>query len=77
MGLFGEGYQTIEEKVLHWFLIFYLMVRKILLKLLFSLFLVFLLRLVFPSIVKGIKVMVIILLIAILFFNIVLNNNII
>ena len=51
------------------------MVSKILLKLLFSLFLVFLLRLVFPSIVKGIKVMVIILLIAILFFNIVLNHD--
>ncbi len=48
---------------------------KIFLKLLISILIVFILRMIFPTIVKGIKAMVIILLIAIVFFNIVLNNN--
>ena len=45
------------------------------LKLLISIFIVFTLRMIFPTLIKGIKAMVIILLIAIVFFNIVLNNN--
>ena len=45
------------------------------LNLLISIFIVFTLRMIFRTLIKGIKAMVIILLIAIVFFNIVLNNN--
>ena len=46
------------------------------LKLLISILIVFTLKIIFPGILKGAKVIVIMFLIAIVFFNIVLSNNI-
>ena len=48
---------------------------NIFLKIIFSIFIVIILKLVFPTLLKGLKRLIIVLIIAIVFFNIVLNNN--